>query len=335
MGFDKLSEALMRFFVNRTDCFCFQKYDGSFLKVDQPLTVDFIQQHLVGQQTVGAYQLGLDNNVKWLCLDLDPEKLTDPEQAAKKIINVCFEKRKEADGVERPRIWPHSLLLEASRYPDPSYHVWILFNTPTHAKVARWLGFRILELAGLSPKDVEVFPKQSELTPERPYGNFVKLPLGKHQAAGKWSRFLDTETFEPLPNEILLDCFGTAFSEADTAKIMAFPEKSAVQIPLKLADFLAPLPSEEEQRAAEFLAKYWVKGRRNRLEMAFLGYCLKKGVAYESARRIIERVCDLTNDEEKAARLRLVDYHYKNRRGLGGQLAGVSLIHEIVKEALP
>ena len=177
--------------------------------------------------------------------------------------------------------------------------------------------------------------KQSELTPERPYGNFVKLPLGKHQAAGKWSRFLDTETFEPLPDKILLDCFGIAFSEADTAKILAFKRTDSIQVPLKLSDFLAPLPSEEEQRTAEFLTKYWVKGRRNRLEMAFLGYCLKKGVAYESARRIIEKVCDLTNDEEKAARLRLVDYHYRNRRGLGSQLAGVSLIHEIVKEALP
>jgi len=328
----RLSEALMRFFVNRTDCFCIQKRNGSFVKVDQPLTVEFVNKHLVGECTLGAYQLGLDTTVKWLCFDLDPEKLTDPEQAAKKIINVCFARCKEADGVERPRIWPHSLLLEASRYPDPSYHVWVLFNVPTYAKVARWLGYRILELASLSPKDVEVFPKQIELTPERPYGNFVKLPLGKHQAANKWSRLLDPETFEHLPNEALLDCFGIAFSEAELSKIMAFPEKESVQVPLKLSDFLTSLPSEEEQRAAEFLAKYWVKGRRNRLEMAFLGYCLKRGVSYESARRIIERVCQLTGDEEKATRLRLVDYHYKNRRGLGGQLVGVSLIREIVKE---
>jgi hypothetical protein len=150
----------------------------------------------------------------------------------------------------------------------------------------------------------------------------------------KWSRVLDPETFQPLPNEALLECFGIAFSEADLAKITAFKEKDSVQVSLKLADFLMPLPSEEEQKAAEFLAKYWVKGRRNQLEMAFLGYCLKRGVSYESARRIIERVCDLTNDEERAARLQLVDYHYKNRRGLGGQLAGVSLIREVVKEEL-
>jgi hypothetical protein len=121
-----------------------------------------------------------------------------------------------------------------------------------------------------------------------------------------------------LPNEALLDCFGIAFSEAELSKIMAFPEKDSVQVSLKLSDFLMSLPSEEEQRAAEFLAKYWVKGRRNQLEMAFLGYCLKRGVSYESARRIVERVCDLTGDEEKAARLRLVDSIIRIGVGLAG-----------------
>ncbi|MEM3551671.1 MAG: hypothetical protein QXV01_11345 [Candidatus Bathyarchaeia archaeon] len=249
-------------------------------------------------------------------------------------MQVGFEKKREADGVERPRIWSHAVLLEASRYPDPSFHVWVLFSVPTHAKVARWLGLRILELAGLSPRDVEVFPKQTELTPERPYGNFVKLPLGKHQAAGKWSRLLDSETFQPIPCEGILECFGISFSENDTAKIMAFKGRESVKVPLKLHDFVTPLPRGEEEQAAQFLARYWVKGRRNRLEMAFLGFCIKRDVSYESARRIIERVCDLTNDEEKASRLALVNYHYKNRVGLGSALAGVSLIREVIQEAL-
>jgi len=330
---DEILEALFECFVNRVDCYCLQKGDGSFTKVEKPLKDEVIEQHLKGYVTVGAYQLGLDNTVKYVCFDLDPERLSDPEAAACKILQVCFEKKREADGVERPRIWHHAVLLEASRWPDSSYHVWILFNVPTPAKVARWLGLRILELAGLSPREVEVFPKQTELTPERPYGNFVKLPLGKHQAAGKWSRLLDPETFQPVPNEALLDCFGLSFSEADIAKILAFRDRETVQLPLKLHDFLA-LSSEEEEQAAQFLARYWVKGRRNQLEMAFLGFCIKRGIAYESARRIIERVCDLTRDEERAARLALVDYHYKNRMSLGSALAGVSLIREVIKEVV-
>lgn len=329
-----LAGVVERLFVNRRDCYCLQRRNGSFIKVDQPLTSAVLEDHLAGRRTVGTYQLGLDNSVKYACFDLDPEKLVDPEAVARKILAVCFEKKCEPDGVERPRIWPHAILLEASRWPDPSYHIWILFNTPIHAKVARWLSLRLLELAGVNPREVEVFPKQTELAPERLYGNFVKLPLGMHQVAQKWSRLLSPETFQPVSNEILLDCFGISFSEADIAKIMAFKDRETVQVPLKLHEFMSPMSNEEEERVAQILAKYWVKGRRNSLEMAFLGLCIKKGVSYESARRIVERVCDLTSDEEKSARLRLVDYHYKNRVGLGSALAGVSLIRELIREVL-
>ncbi|MEM3618563.1 MAG: hypothetical protein QXK47_05780 [Candidatus Bathyarchaeia archaeon] len=326
-------KALFEFFVNRVECYCLQKRDGGFIKAAQTLTLNVLEEHLAGNKTVGVYQLGFDSTVKYLCFDLDPEKLNDPEAAARKILQVCFEKKREGD-VERPRIWHHAVLLEASRYPDPSFHVWVLFNIPTHAKVARWLGLRILELAGLSPREVEVFPKQMELTPERPYGNFVKLPLGKHQAAGKWSRLLDFRTFQPVQNEVLLECFGISFSEVDITKMMSFKAEKSVQVPLKLHEFMMSLPSEEEEQAAQFLAKYWIKGRRNKLEMAFLGFCIKRGIAYESARRIVERVCSLTNDEERAARLALVDYHYKNRINLDSALAGVSLICEVIREAV-
>ncbi|MEM3706013.1 MAG: hypothetical protein QXX59_08920 [Candidatus Bathyarchaeia archaeon] len=330
---NKVVKALLERFVNRIDCYCLQKSDGGFIKVEHPLNDEVIKQHLEGFVTVGSYQLSFDDTVKYLCFDLDPEKLSDPEAAARKILQTCFQKKREGD-VERPRIWSHAVLLEASRWPDSSYHIWILFNVPTPAKVARWLGMRILELAGLNPREIELFPKQTELTPERPYGNFVKLPLGKHQAAGKWSRLLDFETFQPIPNENLLECFGISFSEADTAKIMSFKAEKSIQVPLKLHELMMPLPSGEEEQAAEFLARFWVRGRRNQLEMAFLGFCIKRGIAYESARRIIERVCDLTRDEERAARLALVDYHYKNRVSLGSALAGVSLIREVIKEVL-
>ncbi|MBS7610375.1 hypothetical protein KEJ19_07460, partial [Candidatus Bathyarchaeota archaeon] len=92
--------------------------------------------------------------------------------------------------------------------------------------------------------------------------------------------------------------------------------------------------SEEEAKAVRFLVKYWRRGYRNQLEMAFLGFCLKRGVGYDSVRRIIERVCDLTKDEEKAARLKLVDYHYRTRLSLGRRLLAVSGLREMVREAI-
>ncbi len=327
-------EVLNRFFVNRIDCYCVQSRQGSYLKVDEPLTADILERHLLGEITVGSYQLDNDSFVKWLCFDFDPEKLSDPKEASQKILKVCFERQIESDGVERPRIWPHSVLLEASRHPDASYHIWILFMLKVPAQVARWLGLRLLEIAGLNPKKVEVFPKQIELTEERPYGNFVKLPLGKHQVANKWSRLLDSATFEPLPNEVLNKVVGISFCEADLAEIMSFEEKKHVQTSFALPKDYKPLRSSQEERIARFLAKYWRCGFRNRLEMAFLGWAVKRGIAYQSARRIVQKVVELTCDEEAAARLHLVDYHYKNRRKMASRLLGVSGLKEVVREAL-
>jgi len=307
---------------------------GGYAKVEQPLTSKIVQQHLEGSETVGVYQLNKQSMVKWLCFDLDPEKLEDPKTSAQRLLQACFEKSKEEDEVERPRIWPHSVLLEASRFPDPSYHIWILFAVPVPAKVARWLGLRILELASLSPKQVEVFPKQSEITKEQPYGNLVKLPFGFHQVERKWSRALDFETFQPLSSNVLLEKWGLSLSEADLAKILRFKDKRDVQAAFVLPRGNKPLRCREEEKAVKFLVKYWQKGQRNQLELAFLGYCLKRGVSYDSARRIVERVCDVTSDEEKISRLRLVDYHYQNRRSLGSKLVAVSGLREIVKEAL-
>jgi len=330
----RLAEAMLAKFVSRQDAYAVQLPEGGYVKVEQPLTSKVVQQHLEGVETVGVYQLNHESMVKWLCFDLDPERLEDPKASAQRLLQVCFEKSKEEDEVERPRVWPHSVLLEASRFPDPSYHIWILFAVPVPAKVARWLGLRILELASLSPKQVEVFPKQSEITKEQPYGNLVKLPFGFHQVELKWSQALDFETFQPLSSNVLLEKWGLSLSEADTAKILRFKDKRDVQAAFDLPRGNKPLKSGGEEKAVKFLIKYWRKGQRNQLELAFLGYCIKRGVSHESAMRIIARVCDLTRDEEKAARLRLVDYHYQNRRSLGSGLMAVSGLREIVREAL-
>lgn len=325
--------AIRRLFIIRDDCYCIQLKQG-YVKVNTPLTNDVLLRHLGGEVTVGSYQLGKENLVRWLCFDLDPEKLGNPKEAVEKLLGVLFEEGEEADGRRRPRIWRKAVLLEASRYPDHSYHIWIFFEPEVPAKAAKWLGYRIIELASLNPKEIEVFPKQTELTESRPYGNFVKLPLGKHQFEGKWSRFLDPATFELLPNEILNQVCGISFSEADLAKIMSFEERKHVQTSLALPTNYKPLKSRQEERITLFLAKYWRQGSRNRLELAFLGWAIKRGISYDSARRIIQRVTELTGDEEAAARLRLVDYHYKNRLNMASQLLGVSGLKEIIKEAL-
>jgi len=301
------------------------------LKVEQSLTTKVIHNHWQGKITIGVYQLDNDNMVKWLCFDLDPGTLENPKETAQTIIQECV----LHPDPKTPRFYEKAVLLEASRYPDLSFHIWVFFESLlVSAKVARWLGLKILEHANINPKQVEVFPKQTELTKDRPYGNLVKLPLGLHRKAKKWSRFLNLQSFEPLPTSCVFNAQGVSFLESELAMICSFEDKKHVQIKFQLPKNYKPLKNKEEEKIVKFLAKYWKPGNRNKLEMAFLGYCLKKGVSFESAHRIIDQVIITTGDEERGQRLQLVKYHYKNRLNITPQLLGISGLKQIVKEAL-
>jgi hypothetical protein len=133
-----------------------------------------------------------------------------------------------------------------------------------------------------------------------------------------------------LPNSFILDAQGISFSEADIAKIMGFEAKTHVQAAFVLPEKFKPLSDVEKEKAVQFLCKYWKEGIRNRLEMYFLGLYIKKGVSFESTKRIIEEVATRTNDPEKQSRLELVDYHYRNRMNVC--LKASSGIREIIEE---
>ena len=323
--------ALRALFVNRSDCYCIQLKQG-YSKIPQPLTDQILQQHLDGKTTVGSYQLDTNNLVKWLCLDLDPEKLSDHKETAKQILSILLQKTKDKEGNETPRIWPNCIVLEASRYPDPSYHIWLLFLIPLEAKAARWIGQRILEMANLSPKQIEVFPKQNEITPERPYGNFVKLPFGKHQVEGKWSRLLDLETFEPLPIKQLEDKHGLSFSKRDIEKLQKLEPKKNIQIAFEAPKTSKKLTDQDEEKTVQFLIDIWREGYRNEVTLSFCGMCIKKGVNHESARRIIEEVCKRTDTPsiDTLEFLSKVDYQFKHRTNIGN-LKGSSGIREVIE----
>lgn len=325
-----MQEAFLRLFVNRQDVYAAQQNKG-YLKVEQSLTTKIIHDHLQGKITIGVYQLDGNNNVKWLCFDLDPGMLEDTKETAHAIIRECVLK----PDPKTPRFYKKAVLLEASRCPDASYHIWVFFEPfLVPAKVARWLGLKILEHANINPKLVEVFPKQTELTKDRPYGNLVKLPLGLHRKAKRWSRFLDLQSFEPLSTSCVFNVQGVSFLESELAMICGFEDKKHVQIKFQLPKNYKPLKSKEEKQVTEFLVKYWKPGNRNKLAMVFSGYCLKKGISFESAYRIIDQVTIATGDEERGQRLQLVKYHYRNRLNLTPHLLGISGLKEIVKEAL-
>lgn len=321
-------EQLKSLFVNRTDCYCIQLKQG-YSRLNELLSDKILQKHLSGEVTVGSYQLNEYNCVKWLCFDFDPEKLSDPRATTKKVLSVLLEPNGQGASIG---IWKSSIVLEASRYPDPSYHIWVLFAESIKAKAARWLGLRILEIAGLSPKQVEIFPKQDEVTADRPFGNFVKLPFGRHQVEGKWSRMLDLETFEPVPSEEVECKHGLTFSEADLELLERLQNKKNVQVKFEAPIASKRLSSKDEEKTVSFLARYWQSGYRNDLTLSFCGMCIKQGVSHESARRIIGGVCERTSTSafDTSEFLQKVDYQFTHRANIGS-LKGSSGIREVVE----
>jgi hypothetical protein len=329
----EILEKLKDLFVNRSDCYCIQLQTGGYLKITEPLTDEKLKDHLNGKTTVGTYQISLNNLVKWICFDIDPEKTTDPRTVAKSILSTLRAKIEDQDGQLIQRIWDNSIILEASRYPDNSIHIWVLFKHPVKAKIARWLANQLLALTDVNPKTIEIFPKQNETTPERPYGNFVKLPFGKHQVEQKFSRLLDLDTFEPQPLTSLAEKQGLTFNESDLTEMEHLQAKTDVQTRFQSAPIATKtLDGISIQQTAEFLAKYWRKGYRNELTLSFCGYCIKKGYSYQTAKEVIRQVCKLTDTTsfDTSEFLQKVDYQYRYRKNIGS-LKGISGIREIIQ----
>ncbi len=325
-------QLLKNLFVNRSDCYCIQLPTGGYTKISEPLTDTKLQEHLDGKTTVGTYQLSKDGFIIYFCYDIDPEKHTDPQAIAKTILSVLRAKIEDQDGKLTPRIWDQAIILEASRYNDNSYHIWVLFKQPVKAAIARWLAQQLLSITEIPASTIEIFPKQNELSPDRPYGNFVKLPFGKHQVEQKYSRLLDLDTFEPLPLSELSTKQGLIFSESDLQEMERLQAKTNIQTRFQSTPAsIKTLDDTGKQQVAEFLAKYWRNGYRNELTLSFCGYCIKNGYNHETASDVIREICKLTGTSSSGTSefLSKVDYQFRHRRSLGN-LKGISGIYEVI-----
>jgi hypothetical protein len=171
-----------RLFIVREDTYAVQKVnrDGkqNYIRIDQPLTDEVLLKHFRGENTVGTYQLDTEAMVKWGCLDLDGEHVTEAKEKTRRLWHRLVNLGLKSD----------QILLEESG-SENSYHIWIFFEEATSAKKAK--AFLEWVARPIDPK-IEVFPKQEKVG-EEGYGNLVKIPLGFHKAAKRWSNcFLQT-----------------------------------------------------------------------------------------------------------------------------------------------
>jgi hypothetical protein len=190
---DTTAKGLMELFVNRSDCYAKQYQnaktgDWKFFKVNGTLDDDKIKQHIAGEQTLGAYEVGLDDMVKWCCDDIDSHNgETDAREKVGRLVDTC-----------RTYSIPH--MLEASGSPD-SYHLWIpLSNTRTSNafRFIRQLNAEAKVNCECYPKQKSILDKHGGIDKHGKYGNLLKLPVCLHNKTGARSGFLDADTFEPI-----------------------------------------------------------------------------------------------------------------------------------------
>jgi superfamily II DNA or RNA helicase len=152
------------------------------------VTDDVIQDHLTGKRTIGVYTLLPDETCWFLAVDFDNATWKEDAEA---FLKTCGEFRVPA-------------ALERSRSGDGG-HIWIFFNSPLRAVLARKLGSALLTYTmeshpqlGLSSYD-RLFPSQDTM-PKGGFGSLIALPLQKTPRENGNSLFLDKD-FNPYPKQ--------------------------------------------------------------------------------------------------------------------------------------
>ena len=152
------------------------------------LTDEVIRQHLTGKKTIGIYPLLLDETCWLLAADFDKKTWQEDSLA---FLATC----------QRAGI---AAYLERSRSGNGG-HVWIFFETPVAAVLARKMGCALLTRTmerrhhlGLDSYD-RFFPNQDTL-PKGGFGNLIALPLQWMPRQNGNSLFVD-DNLRPYPDQ--------------------------------------------------------------------------------------------------------------------------------------
>lgn len=151
--------------------------EASWLEKSEPVTDALVEHHLAGRTTIGVYLLRQDSTCAFAVWDFDG--------GDKASVHLVWRVLTDA-GID-------ALLFDSGK---KGYHLVSAFAEPVPGTVAHAFARTIWQRAG-APEKVEAFPKQGTVTPERPFGNLIKLPLGIHRATGRRCALL-TADFVPV-----------------------------------------------------------------------------------------------------------------------------------------
>jgi len=153
-----------------------------------PLTDQVVHQHLTGKKTIGVYPMLMDETCWFLAADFDKDSWQQDAQAF----------------VETAAKWGVAACLEKSRSGNGG-HVWIFFEAPVSAVMARKLGSYILTQTmdcrhQISLKSYDRFFPNQDTMPKGGFGNLIALPLQWAPRQEGKSVFVDSN-LEPYPNQ--------------------------------------------------------------------------------------------------------------------------------------
>lgn len=176
--------------------------ESGYAPVREHFSPAVAKNHLLGNHTVGVYQLRVNATVNWVTVDVDidkkhREKIEKGEVSEEIMLSLAFQKAREIFNEFQDLAIP--AYLEFSGFKG--YHIWTFFETPIPAFHARAFLSRLLQTKrALDEKvHVEIFPKQVKVKDDG-LGNLIKLPIGLHRKTGKLSCFVD-ESGKKISNQ--------------------------------------------------------------------------------------------------------------------------------------
>ena len=187
----ELSEFYYHRFVNRTDVWGEWEKSADRLipktrpkreesRIEGVLDASVIHNRILDKKPIGLHTTSTNNTCKWICYDFDS---TPYEQGSNEYYHEKIYQAERIEGIcTELGNWGLSCLLEQSSLNR--HHLWVLFENPIPSQTAHWFGNYVAKNnvnVLLANTPVEVFPKQPELLPHRPYGNWVRLPGPHHK----------------------------------------------------------------------------------------------------------------------------------------------------------
>jgi len=196
-----------------------------------------IYKHLTGMQVIGTYALGHSGACRFLAIDFDK---SDWQLAVKSTAQAAINLE-----------IPHAVEISQS---GNGAHLWVFFSENVPAKLARRLGFLLLDKAmELCPSLTfdsydRLFPNQ-DLLPEGGFGNLIGLPLQQQRRKDGFTEFVTAELapiedqwklLKHLPRMSHLDVVKMVKSESDDQPADEQPwERQSV-----LAEIIPDCPKE-------------------------------------------------------------------------------------------